>query len=1296
MHRSKTNVVIKAIAGLSRPILLGIGLLAGTSALPGQVFRLANPVMANAKACGWDVDPGLGKLRISLPVGQVPGEVPIPVSVTMNAAFGAGQYEAVQNMAYFTQQVNFPNYATCGFGFISQQVYGSNSPVPWYLQLEDGSTYGKAEFSSHSQGSSLLAAYGVTGSPSYVVHSSGQILWTTLLATSASNLPFSHASLVNQNLPVGFTFNQIPPSSGYGQYSMAFDFVADKNLLRVYVELSNKLSLPVLWVDRWGHYVTFKWTQVSSGLPSGISSIVRVDALNQRNQGVTIRYANWNDTTSVHDLMRVDFVNFSGPAALVQGYSGYAAVAPVNFVGATGTNGHLAVNIVSPIGGMIGRPKVHQVGDPLTIPQPSWNNTGAPAGTQSALPSSNSGVATQTWNLAYDANLAEVVNLTDPMGVQATFTFGNFNLFGNPAGAGISMLRGVTQTQEVDNSSHSQSVRTRTWNRTLPASSSGAWTVACQDYWSSVGSNDSTTTLTYASPNSPLDYGNEFLLSSVLTDNSGKVWSSAQWTSGTTSSGTIGGGLDQSLSMPTAMYVSRNLEAPLNVKYAYTDSTDLQIYSITNQVSISGTFKTFLTTSNQYNNAWAMLEPNQVNQVVVTRTDPVSGATLSPTTTTNNVWDTNNRLQLLQIYLNGGSNLIHGRTNTYDNTSTSATYGKLLNWNVLHEEYSSTPSPSPITVTIGYDSDTGQPSSCTTTYQDVPSGTGTLSKTLSGFDGADRPTLITDERGVPQTVTYDLFGRSVTAVSVTPNSSSPTTPVLTTTSYTYSSDNCTTTAMLDSMTKTVTNDAFGRTIKQILPNGTTINYTYDLHGRLASTTRVASGSSASTTSSATYDLLGRILTQTNFDSSQVSMVYSVGPNGTNQSSSTMGSSTTISQVNAFGQTASVQIPSGDITTYTYNGMGKLVGLAITPANGAPQQARSFTRDGLGRLTLKKEPETGSQAFTNFNALNQATTFTENSTRSRSLQFDGLGRLRSVNGTYGGNTQSQTYTYVGPLLTATADTLTTSSQDTVSQGFTYSTGATGAFLLSEQFTKGGVNWNTSYTYTDLGEIATWTYPSGTAVTYSRDLYHRVNGISTNIDGVIIPINSNEFDGFGNRLMIPFHSGASDTLVMDSSNYARPASLTLNPVSGSAQKWTYGYASGTGWLNSTGEWSLPPDSNGRLSQAVGNNLTINYGYDGYGNNSSNQATGALPSAFNNFTFSAISPAMTNNQLLGQTISPSSGQVGAIYDGCGELTTVDTGGDVRRLADHGLGPRGTVVERHPTLNRSHRKLPVYGGGA
>jgi hypothetical protein len=206
--------------GRQRLLRAVIGILFSTL-LSAQTFRLADPVMANPRGSGWTAEPGMGALRFSLPVGTVAGEIPIPVALAMGGTFEAYQMWLGQNNAYFDQEMDVPIFATCGFGYLGIQNGPDMSAFGAYLALEDGSTYGMNEFSSRSQGASLLGAYGFTTIPAYLVHSSGTLLWATQTeAEPGGILPFPEGTLVHQNLPVGFTLNIVVPSGGGPSYKM--------------------------------------------------------------------------------------------------------------------------------------------------------------------------------------------------------------------------------------------------------------------------------------------------------------------------------------------------------------------------------------------------------------------------------------------------------------------------------------------------------------------------------------------------------------------------------------------------------------------------------------------------------------------------------------------------------------------------------------------------------------------------------------------------------------------------------------------------------------------------------------------------------------------------------------------------------------------------------------------------------------------------------------------------------------------------------------------------------------------
>jgi len=1251
--------------------------------LSAQVNRLVSSVAGNPATSGWEVDPDMGALSVNVPIGCVTGEIPIPVAMSMNAAFNApvNYYTTTQyiggNIRYVTTPwMVYPQaiFGTCGFGYIGTTHSSGNSGP--YVALENGHAYLQTEFSTQATyGGSLLTAWKISPAPAYTVNSSGSLLWATQTEPIATPLPISWmingktiGQMALQCLPVGFSL----PTT------LTYDLVADKNLLRIFVQIptaKGKASVPMMWVDRFGHYVTFQWTMATTGLPSGVTSIVRVQALNQLGKGVTLRYANWSDTTSIHDLMRADFVNFSAPSALISGYSGFSNNNPSGFsslglIDAVTNQPPGFTQTPDVIAGLCARPTSIQIGDPLSIPEPGlWNNDGPQGPT---LPSVDSGVESTSWQIGYDSNEAEISQITSNMGVLTTFNYGNYLVpnstdFAYQTGNYfLNWTKEITGTVETD--PQTAAVRTRNWSRT---SNLTCQNISYQDYWSSVAPSDTSLNYVftpYAYPpwgSGSLDFFNGFLQSLTLCDNSGGTVASMTCQSTTAANGGVGGGLDKSLSFPLTITSTRSKENNRQVSYTYTDATDLQPNIITSAVMVGSNYQIYQTQQYTFNPMSAMLETQQLKSLLTTRY--LSGTQLLPTVLTTDTWDTQSPplLQLASTYLDAG-NYQHGQAYQYGE-------GKLSQQTVYHKENGPI-LPSPATLTVGYDTTTGQADSWCTLYQDVPiTSSFTITKSAGNPDGAERPTTLEDEKGVITQIVYDLYGR------VTSSTTSGLAPIVTT----YP-DLFTMKQVQAGLQTTSHLDGFGRLIRKDLPDGTYLTYAYDRHGRLASTTKHSS-TGGTIQSSATYDLLGRPTFQTGFDGTIVSYTYLALANGNNQvTTSFNGTDPTVTITDPFGQVVQVTAPTGDVTTNTYDGMGFRTQVQLAPP-GLTAQTRTFVADPLGRVSSKTEPETGTQTFQNFNALNQPTLITElgSPSRTRSLVYDGLGRLRSVSAGSNAGTATETFSYSttpnnglpgGAFLTDSNYTvnLASGSGYSVGQHFDYYPADQGALLQDEITTPPGLyaGMKIQYSYSNLGAVGSISYPSGRVVTYGFDSLGRATNVTSAFNGVTQPIvpapASSPFDAWGNRNMLKFNSGTIDYWSEDSTN-ARPGSAQIIPVTGSFNGWTYSYDPATGRLTGTGEWSLVNDSLGRLSTAAqqwtqGNGLiTAIMVPDAFGNNTSatDSDPGALPPSMNPFTFTGTTLSadpMPNNQLPGTTAL--GGLVGATYPTYGELGAIATG--------------------------------------
>jgi hypothetical protein len=234
---------------------------------------------------------------MSVPLGVVPGEVPIPVTLTMGANYKVTEKIVETGYGLSVTAMGQGISAKCGFGGIG--IANEPNGPGTYLVLENGESFGSNEFiADATQGNLLFNAWGFSSVLTHSISSDGALLWATYdtYSTDPGVLPFTYQSLVQQHLPVGLTFTQQRTlSPGNTIPFCRYDLVADKNLLRVFVEGSDGTAYPILWADRFNHYVTFQWTFVRSGLPQGMSAITKVEAVNQRGQGAVIRFGDWKE-----------------------------------------------------------------------------------------------------------------------------------------------------------------------------------------------------------------------------------------------------------------------------------------------------------------------------------------------------------------------------------------------------------------------------------------------------------------------------------------------------------------------------------------------------------------------------------------------------------------------------------------------------------------------------------------------------------------------------------------------------------------------------------------------------------------------------------------------------------------------------------------------------------------------------------------------------------------------------------------------------------------------------------------
>jgi len=272
---------------------------------------------------------------------------------------------------------------------------------------------------------------------------------------------------------------------------------------------------------------------------------------------------------------------------------------------------------------------------------------------------------------------------------------------------------------------------------------------------------------------------------------------------------------------------------------------------------------------------------------------------------------------------------------------------------------------------------------------------------------------------------------------------------------------------------------------------------------------------------------------------------------------------------------------------------------------------------------KRVAATGAVTQYTYDALDRVLTMTfpADSTENVAYTYDqsghgsGIGRLTSVSDAAG--SLSRSYDQLGNLLTDARNT--------------------SAAMLT-----------TSYTYDPANRIASITYPSGTAVTYTRDTMGRVTSVSAQPSGgTSTPVASSVgYEPFGPDTGFRYGSAGQETRGFDQ-DYRLTNVTSLGTVRRGLvhvfENLSYAYyptnnvQTITDNLNSGNSQSLSYDSLQRLSEAAGSYGSLGYTYDGDGNQLT-QALGATTTGYGYGTGSdqlaTISVGGVQTQAIGYT--------------------------------------------------------------
>jgi len=353
-------------------------------------------------------------------------------------------------------------------------------------------------------------------------------------------------------------------------------------------------------------------------------------------------------------------------------------------------------------------------------------------------------------------------------------------------------------------------------------------------------------------------------------------------------------------------------------------------------------------------------------------------------------------------------------------------------------------------------------------------------------------------------------------------------------------------------------DGLGRIIQTTAANGATSETTYDALGRVASVTNPHFTSSSGTdgTTKYTYDALGRMLTEILPDSTSLEWSY----NGTTTTATDESGNATKLTTDGLGQLIQVVEPGSLTTNYTYDGLGNLLtvgqlgnGTTDTPRN------RTFYYDMLSRLTSAINPETGTASYTysmpgSICAGDVSLPCSKTDSRSITIDYsyDALNRptLKNYSGGsvgFGYDGMDEHGNTLNPAPSNPNGMLTRANNE-VNAAQNYSYDAMGRLTKETYCTPQNCSYDNSVqgVYDVAGSLDSLTYPDGNVATQGFDAASRLTSVKFGTGGGTNYVTVNAFDPvshvtsltMGNEYTMA--AGYNSRMEIGSLSYASPSS------------------------------------------------------------------------------------------------------------------------------------------------------------
>jgi RHS repeat-associated protein len=526
------------------------------------------------------------------------------------------------------------------------------------------------------------------------------------------------------------------------------------------------------------------------------------------------------------------------------------------------------------------------------------------------------------------------------------------------------------------------------------------------------------------------------------------------------------------------------------------------------------------------------------------------------------------------------------------------------------------------------------------------------------------------------------------------------------TANTYTSPTSSTQNVKLSSSQTVTGvtvlDGMGRISQEQLssdPSGATVtDAVYDGNGLLvsASNPHRSAGNTTDGTRQMIYDALGRITQLTQPDLNTITVSYS------NNCTTITDETTKLRKVctDSLGRVTSSYEPDNTgvlnwETDTTYDALNNATGITQKGGVASGQwRTRIFTYDGLSRMTVKSEPESGTTNLyytTAAGALCAGSTtlqcrITDARTITRTYAYDALNRLSGK--TYSDSTPSVTYSYDQTSFNG----LTIANGNGVRTGMTDGSGLTAwsfdsmGRTVTRKQTIASVTKSIGYTYNLDGSAATMTYPSGRVYTYGYNNAAETTSIADTTNSINF-FTSGQYAPSG-LLTGGIHGATTGwnaiTLANTYNSRLQPTQfLATSPLPSTLLKLIYSYDQGAGKNNgdvvqitngrdSTRTTAYTYDQVNRLSTAQTPSAPTwgdSYTYDAWGNltqKTVTKGTAETMSLLVNSNNQIYSPAFTYDAAGNVTYDTS---VHMVYDAEGRMnpssgTTYTYDGDGRRV--------------------------------